>query len=298
MFQSGLNMPLRLQQAADADAFLSLAGDFLARREAEHNLLFGICSAIRSAPALFADAPPRFLVVTDDTGRVVAASLRTPPNNQVLSMADDPEAVDLLADALRDEAIPGVLGPTDEARRFAARYAALTGMKARVEVAERIHRLVRVVPPARPAAGAWRMAQERDRETIARWIVGFHEEAVPGSPPITEPLAVADRWVAQVGRIGYVWEDAGEIVSLVGAGGETPNGIRIGPVYTPPERRTRGYATSLTAAASDDQLQRGRRFVFLFTDLANPTSNRIYRSIGYEPVCDVDQWRFDATIAS
>jgi predicted GNAT family acetyltransferase len=79
---------------------------------------------------------------------------------------------------------------------------------------------------------------------------------------------------------------------MVGAGGETPNGIRIGPVYTPPQRRSRGYATSLTAAASADQLGRGRRFVFLFTDLANPTSNKIYQAIGYRPVCDVDMYRF------
>ena len=50
----------------------------------------------------------------------------------------------------------------------------------------------------------------------------------------------------------------------------------------------------MTAAASQDQLDRGRRFVFLFTDLANPTSNKIYQAIGYEPVCDVDMYRFEA----
>jgi predicted GNAT family acetyltransferase len=63
-------------------------------------------------------------------------------------------------------------------------------------------------------------------------------------------------------------------------------------VYTPPERRDRGYASNLTAAASQDQLDNGRQLCFLFTDLANPTSNRIYRQIGYEPVCDVNLYRF------
>ena len=76
--------------------------------------------------------------------------------------------------------------------------------------------------------------------------------------------------------------------------GATPNGIRIGPVYTPPDRRGHGYASALTAGASQDQLDRGRRFVFLFTDLANPTSNKIYQAIGYEPVCDVDAYLFGA----
>jgi predicted GNAT family acetyltransferase len=92
----------------------------------------------------------------------------------------------------------------------------------------------------------------------------------------------------------YLWEDGDTVVSMVGAGGETPNGIRIGPVYTPPDLRGRGYASSLTAASSADQLARGRRFCFLFTDLANSTSNKIYQAIGYEPVCDVDQVRFSA----
>jgi hypothetical protein len=81
-------------------------------------------------------------------------------------------------------------------------------------------------------------------------------------------------------------------VSLAGFGGETPNGIRIGPVYTPPDLRRRGYATALTAALTRSLLER-HRFCFLFTDLANPTSNGIYMRIGYEPVADVEEWRFD-----
>jgi predicted GNAT family acetyltransferase len=41
-------------------------------------------------------------------------------------------------------------------------------------------------------------------------------------------------------------------------------------------------------------LDRGGRFCFLFTDLANPTSNSIYQTVGYRPVADVDQWSFEA----
>ena len=92
--------------------------------------------------------------------------------------------------------------------------------------------------------------------------------------------------------VSHLWEADGRPVSLVVAGSRTPNGRRIGPVYTPPAQRGRGYAGALTAAASQDQLDRGAAFCFLFTDLANPTSNAIYRRIGYEPVTDVDQYRF------
>ena len=81
-------------------------------------------------------------------------------------------------------------------------------------------------------------------------------------------------------------------VSLAGFGSLTPNGIRIGSVYTPPEHRNRGYGTAVTAAVSQLLLERGHRFCFLYTDLANPTSNAISARIGYEPVCDSRELAF------
>lgn len=287
-------MPHTVHHHATVDEFMAAAGAFLEAREAEHNLLFGISSAIRVTPEVFAEDPPRFATVTDAAGRIVAATLRTPPHNQVLSCIDEMAAVDALVTAYRDERLPGVLGPTEVAARFAGGWTDATGQLARIEVAERIFRLTRLIPPARPASGTWRLAEPRDRNLIATWAVAFSAEAMPEAPPLPDPLAAADRWIARRGRVAYLWEDGDDVVCLVGAGGETPHGIRIGPVYTAPAMRGRGYASSLTAAASADQLERGRRFCFLFTDLANPTSNKVYRSIGYEPVCDVDQYRFDA----
>ncbi len=92
----------------------------------------------------------------------------------------------------------------------------------------------------------------------------------------------------------WLWEDGGQPVSLAGFSGPTPTGIRIGPVYTPPELRRRGYATTLVADLSAWLLERGHRACFLYTDLANPTSNRIYVEIGYERVCDAMEFVFRA----
>ena len=89
-----------------------------------------------------------------------------------------------------------------------------------------------------------------------------------------------------------LWEDDG-IVSVAGWGAPTPNGVRIGPVYTPPEYRRRGYGSAVTAAVSAHQLAEGRRFCFLYTDLDNPTSNKIYTEIGYEPVCESIDYTFE-----
>jgi uncharacterized protein len=285
-------MPLTVHRYTDVAAFLDAAGPFLATREAEHNLILGISSWLRASPELVQE-PPTFHAVIDDVGRVVAATIRTPPHNQVLSIVADLDAVDLLADAIAGTDLPGVLGPKVAAARFVERWTASTGERAHIQTVERIFRLERVIRPAVPA-GNWRVVEPRDRRILVRWIVAFSAKAIPEDPLVPDPEGVAQRWIDRVGRIGYLWEVDGEPVSIVGASGETPNGIRIGPVYTPPQHRGRGYASALTAAASQDQLDRGHRYCFLFTDLSNPTSNKIYQSIGYEPVCDVDMYRFEA----
>ena len=286
-------MGLTFDRLDDAATFLERAGDFLVAREAEHNLMLGIAAQVRSTPDFFG-GEPNFGVVTDGAEQVVAATLRTPPFNQVLSEVDDPAAIDLLADALATEPLlPGVSGPKEVVARFAERWSALTGRRSWLDLAERIFRLDRVIPPARPAQGSWRLAEAPDRELVATWLRAFTDEATPGQPAPVDPLEMADRWIARRYRTLYLWEDEGRTVSMVGAGGETPNGVRIGPVYTPPDLRGRGYATTLTATTTQDQLDRGRRFVTLFTDRANPTSNKIYQSIGYVAVRDVDVIGFE-----
>jgi GNAT superfamily N-acetyltransferase len=284
-------MALTLHRYDDVDEFLRATAPFLAEREAEHNLIFGISSWLRRNPALV-DEPPAFIAVSDPGGTIVAASIQTPPNNPVLSMVDQLEAVDLIADAYGSD-VPGVLGSPEAAARFAARWVERSGGRAAVAMAERIFRLERVIPP-RATTGAWRLFEPGDRDLVAEWMIAFVVEATPEDPPsLADARDAIDRWIRQEGTFGYLWDDRGEPASLAAARGETPNGIRIGPVYTPPEHRGQGYASAVTAAASQDQLDRGRRFVFLFTDLSNATSNKIYQAIGYEPVCDVDMYRFE-----
>lgn len=286
---------MQLIQLPDVDAFLERAGAFLEAREAEHNLLLGISSFLATlTPQEDPVLAPRFAVVVDGSGAVVLATLRTPPNRQVLSETEELAAVDVVAGALTDagELLPGVLGPKAVAGRFAQLWTQRVGVAARLAVQERIFRLTELVAP-RATGGSWRVAGPGDAELLARWIVAFREEAVPDDPPVDDPPAVAERWIAGIGRQAYFWEVESIPVSMLGVSGETPHGVRIGPVYTPPEERGRGYASNLTAAVSQHLLDSGRRFVFLFTNLANRTSNKIYQEIGYRPVSDVDAYVFE-----
>ena len=271
--------------------YLARAGAFLEAREAEHNLIFGIASQIVDDPSLYATP---YLAAVLDGSRVVGAVLRTPPWRMVLSVfdGDAPAVADVLAADLAGSVLPGVVGPTASTTAFAAAWTARTGAATRITRHERSFRLRHVIPP-RAAPGHMVRAGAEHRATLAAWSKAFEEEAHTAPPGPTDHDAVADRWIRGVGRTAWLWIDEGRPVSLTGVGGLTPHGIRVGPVYTPPELRGRGYASNLVAEASQLHLDGGRQFVFLFTDLANPTANKIYQAIGYEPVIDIDEYAFD-----
>lgn len=83
-----------------------------------------------------------------------------------------------------------------------------------------------------------------------------------------------------------LWEDDGVPVSMAGISPRVAGTVRVAAVYTPPENRGRGYAAAVTAEISRAAREAGARDVLLFTDLANPTSNGVYRRIGYRAVSD------------
>jgi len=281
---------LRLERPRDVSGFEDLAGPFLRAREAENNLILGICSGLRAGE--YTIEP--YLAVARAGSEVVGAALRTPPYRLVLSNPIDERAVSLLVEDLRASSpgLTGVLGEVAASRRFAKLWTERTGRPHRLNMAERIFRLERVIPP-RLVPGTMRVASAGDRALLGEWIRAFVLEALGPGEDASHADEQAGRWIERRSRTMYLWEADGRTVSMCGVSGETASGIRVAPVYTPSELRGRGYASALTAAVSQAQLDRGRRFCFLFTDLANPTSNRIYQRIGYEPVCDMADHRFD-----
>ncbi|HEU4947562.1 MAG TPA: GNAT family N-acetyltransferase [Kribbella sp.] len=122
------------------------------------------------------------------------------------------------------------------------------------------------------------------RSSVLTPMIGAYRADV-GHP--AEGVAEDRRWLAQ--RIArerlWVWEDDDRIVSLVGHQSPAFGAVRVGPVYTPPEFRGHGYASALTAEVTRRLHEAGNQ-VCLHTDLANPTSNKIYAAIGYRPVQD------------
>jgi predicted GNAT family acetyltransferase len=285
---------MQVERVATVDEFLGTAGAFLAAREAEHNLMLGICHRLRDDPRLYG-ADPYFAAVVG-AGSIVGAALRTPPHLLVLSELEDMRAADALCDDARDVfgELPGVVGPPEATSRFADGWRATTGASPHLAMRQRVYAAETATAP-RGVTGRVRPYGPAERDLVLQWLDAFvAETGVAG--PHEDPASVLDRRLAERDGGIVLWQDAGErTVSLAGFGSPTPNGIRIGPVYTPPEQRRRGYAGALVAAVTGDLLADGRRFCFLYTDLANPTSNSVYLRVGYRPVGDADQWSFDVS---
>lgn len=269
----------------DAAAFHDACAPFLGRHEAENSLPFGLTDAIRRGRY---DRWRAWTLARD--GRVVVVALQTPPKNLVISQAEH-DALIALADALSEAHadLPGVNAPEPAARTFADRWVERSGCGLDQTFAQRIYALRAVKPPS-GVPGATRRATTDDLDLVMRWMVAFEEDAVHELADKTERRSWAE---ARIGSSELtLWELDGVPVSMAGSTGPTPNGIRVGPVYTPPAERGRGYASAVVAAESARRLAEGFRFCFLYTDLANPTSNSIYQRIGYEPVCDAGMYRF------
>ena len=277
---------MEAERPDDAAEFLAEAEPLLLADEARHNLILGIAGNVRDG--VYEDFR---LWLVRDGGEVVAAALRTPPFNLILAQPRSTEALAALAEAVAAEELPGVVGAEPEVHRFAELWSRQRGAQARTNMRQGVYALEHVEPlPAAP--GSARAATVDDRELALRWLIAFADEALhEGGPGGDRAAVVLDYRLSSPSAGFLLWEDTGNPVSLAGWGGATPNGIRVGPVYTPPELRGRGYATALTAELSQKLLdgrlfEGGRRFCFLYTDLANPTSNAIYERIGYRRVAE------------
>lgn len=288
----------------DPATFLTSAADYFAADPVVNNVLVTNVTG-RAAGVITDPAPATYLTVRTDSGddgggEVVAAAMRTPPQRVWLSAESGPAAelaAELLAGACPDAA--GVVGTHPYVADFTRAWERLTGAQAVPEMAERLHALDVVTPPPMVVPGAPRLATAADRDTLLAWCLAFEADAAEAAGrPVNALTEVERRRVTEAvdlrlaERRSWVWDHDGP-VSHLGVTTPVHGVVRIGPVYTPRDRRGRGYASALVAAVSRHELDAGAKTCSLFTDLANPTSNRIYAAVGYRPARDVTAYRFE-----
>jgi len=268
----------------DVAEYLTAAGDFLRARAAQNTVQLGATETIRVRGAdAFGDEAPLFGWWAAPGGPVTAAFMHTPPFG--VTLTPSPAAVAAaLAEifAARGRFPAWVMADTTTAPSFAAAWERQTGQRARVGRRSRLYRLGRLRPPDPAPPGRARVATAADSGLLLDWLEAFHREA-DGHGGLDMQRAVAD-------RLSYsgltLWETADGPVSMAGVTRAVGGQARIGPVYTPPGRRGRGFGGAVTAAVSQAAKDAGVAEVLLYTDLANPTSNALYQRLGYRPVSD------------
>ena len=288
---------------ADTEEFLAVAGEYLRAEPARNSVVLTVTEDLRvkaaagsptaqspaAAPGSGLDEPlfgwwrPSARPDADSAITVGAVCMHTPEFPVLLSRVNGHAAAELARDlAAAGHQLPGVNAAQEAADAFATAWRDRTGDAVTLYRRMRLFRLGELVRPAPGPGGAARLATERDHDLLAGWFDAFAREV--GDPPRHDSRAVVGE------RLGYggitVWEVGGVPVSIAGRTRTVVGMVRVGPVFTPPELRGRGYAGAVTAAVSQAALGAGVREVVLYTDLANPTSNALYQRLGYRPVED------------
>ncbi|ASK62017.1 GNAT family N-acetyltransferase [Virgibacillus phasianinus] len=265
----------------DVRTYTELVEPLLLKNEACNNLMLGILNRIAEGDAPYNDV--NFGYVVED-GEVIYAFMQTPPNNWIF-----PDLDSVTEDVPRKIAaflhhkkvnVPGVLGPDYLVKPFVEKWGNLHDVTSNIHMRQLVYQLdaVNEVPPA---SGELVAADEQYHQLISDWLIQFGVEA---DEPITRQGA--DKLAAQFfkNRSVYLWMVDGKPVSMVNRSRRTKNGATINAVFTPDAYKRNGYATSSVAALSTKLLKDGVQFCSLYTDEDYPTSNRIYKKIGYYQV--------------
>jgi uncharacterized protein len=269
--------------------FIDRVHPWLLREPLLHNVFLSIVAARRGTPAAGADD---WIRVVDGSGEVVGAAMRTPPHQLLLGEVAEPVAHTLAEFAAAHLApVTAVVSTTAVSEWFARRYTEVSGAPGRPRTGSRIFRLDG--EPALPfeVPGRPREATAADRDLLIAWADAFAAEASPHEPPVDNSRPIDARLGLGMGLL-WLWEDADEPVAMSWITPPVAGMARINAVYTPPQRRGRGYASGCVAAASRHAQTVLSSTCMLYTDLANPTSNKIYQAMGYRAMADVQEWAF------
>ena len=230
--------------------------------------------------------------VSDDRG-ILLTAVMTPPHNLTLYATDnknDDAAVQCLIDEIINSGIhiPGIMAEKSLAEMFAQACSLKQGINYTTNKNQRIYELSHVNNKI-PSIGTVRLATEKDMSFLPYWMKGFDSDC------FGETFATSGNISGYLSRIDrlYILEDDGMPVTMAKISRELQSVCVVGLVYTPPYFRGKGYATSCVAAVSQICLDKGYKKCVLYTDLANPISNSIYMKIGYKPICDSTEIRYN-----
>jgi ribosomal protein S18 acetylase RimI-like enzyme len=274
-------MDIKIVFSEDPALVLSRAGEFLASQPVLHNLILSILRARLTQPE-----PGRYWVAMDGD-KAVGVILQSPLTYPATLTPMESRVAAAIVGAIAEAGVrlPGVNGDAATAASFSGHWSEKCKSAATPFQGNRLYELLE--EGEMPSVGGkLRQAAPRDRSMMILWTRAFQMEI--GEPADDTELRV-ERGLA-AGQL-WVWDD-GETVSMAVSREPMEGVVRLSGVYTPPDKRRRGYAAACVHALSKHLRDAAYRCI-LYTDLGNPTSNSIYRRIGYRAVAEALRYRFE-----
>lgn len=269
----------------DLDDFLARAGEFLRSRPVPHVMQLTWTARLRARGAAAYGAEAAVFGWLERAGEVHGAFYRLSPGRGLSLTPLTAEQADALAARLiaLGHSVPSVSADEATAAAFAEAWQRHTRAKPSVRVRLCLHRLGTLVPPA-AAPGGPEPGRGGAGSRTTHGPVPRVRRGCGGSRHHRRRLLGGTRFADK----HYTFWEApdGTPVSLAGANPMVAGLVQVDPVFTPAPLRGRGYAGAVTAEVSRAALAAGAEDVVLFTDAANPTSNALYRRLGYVPVVD------------
>lgn len=271
------------------NSFYSETYDFLVAKEACNNLLLSLTQRLSEMNVSPLRHP--FMFALKDGDQILNCGFQVEPFNLLLAMAEPSTFVDLaqfVAD--QDCHFPGVSGLKPGTETFIKRWSELTQQPVSLYKEQIVYELQKVTSDFKLSSGFMRMASISEAPLVTEWLLNFGEASDIQGFEANHRLAknmISERRL-------LLWVDDDEIVSMAGFGGETPHGSRINAVYTPPQHRGMGYATSLVSELTRLLLSLGRKSCYLFTDKKNTSTRNLYEKIGFQVACEAQEWKVDS----
>lgn len=271
----------------DADIFSEKVENLLYKHEDKYSLFLGILGQIKNGRY-----DEYYLGLAIEGEGVVAAALMTPPHPlQLIVFKENDGLATALAQHLQisNLEVPGVIGDKEVAAQFAQAWAKAVGVDVELHVDEGLYKIDSLALQLEKSKGGWRVANMQDAELLEEWYLLFEQDTGIGKSNQKEAAVKIEQFLKD--KEVYVWEVGGEVVSCMKKSRPTKHGITVSFVFTPVKHRKKGYARTLVAEVTEELLLEFD-FVMLYTDLKNPTSNKIYSEIGYVQIANPVYLRF------
>lgn len=270
---------LKLNLFNDIQTYKSEVIPYLEQDEIVNNLALGLLIAVK-------DEQPIVMSTVTRENNIVMGLFQTSPKQIILSKAaeftqeDIHQLAALLDEKLED--IPGFIGEKDLTNQLAIEITNLRKRIPYVQMNQRLYRLDDIEKKSEDNGKLKRM-ELVNLPLVKEWVYQFCIDI--NEPMSKEDAEVKAKHLIERGRV-YGWEVDGEIVSMANASRPTKSNITVNFVFTPLSERKKGYASSCVSAVTELMLNSGYKTTSLYTDLDNPTSNKIYMEIGYKPLID------------